>query len=231
VAAINLCDWLGASQEGQSLLSTPAQLFISIFSSLLLWILGAGATLYCMAVRRGERAEYLVLFDGFSFAGKLILLRLLQSLFIFLWMLVFIFPGFIAAYRYRFAPLNLYENPSLSPLEALDLSKRQTRGYKNQLFLLDLSYFGWEMLATLPTVYVTAASSLAEAGVTLPGPHESSFAVFLLEMVFLVTVSIFYRPAYQITELMYFETAIRTSTCDPNRLPQKDADEDESSFF
>ncbi len=33
---------------------------------------GAGFVLYCMAIRRGERAEYLTLFDGFSFVGKVI---------------------------------------------------------------------------------------------------------------------------------------------------------------
>lgn len=221
VVVINLCVFLTSPSEGQSLASSPVPLFISLFSNLLLWVLNAGAFLYCMAVRRGERAEFFVLFDGFSFAGKLILLRLLQSALIFCWSLLFIFPGIIAAYRFRFAPLNLYENPSISPMEALRLSNRQTRGYKNQLFLLDLSYFGWELLATLPSVYVTAVTSLAEVGTTVPGPYENALLIFVLESIFLVVVSIFYVPAYQLSELAYFETAVRTSGQDPTRAYPK----------
>ncbi|RAZ48659.1 hypothetical protein DK853_47300, partial [Klebsiella oxytoca] len=37
-------------------------------------------------------------------------------------------------------------------MEALEMSKRQTLGYKAQLFTLDLSYIGWSLLATLPTL-------------------------------------------------------------------------------
>ena len=72
-------------------------IFISIFTSLLGTVLGAGFVLYCMAIRRGERTEYLTLFDGFSFVGRLILLDILTSLFVFFWTLLFIIPGFVAA--------------------------------------------------------------------------------------------------------------------------------------
>ena len=47
-------------------------IFVYVLTTLLTAVLGAGFSLYCMAVRRGERAEYLTLFDGFSFVGKLI---------------------------------------------------------------------------------------------------------------------------------------------------------------
>ena len=40
--------------------------FVFILANLLSMVLSAGFVLYCMAVRRGERAEYLTLFDGFS---------------------------------------------------------------------------------------------------------------------------------------------------------------------
>ena len=52
---------------------------LSVFIRILCWlisiVLGAGFVLYCMAIRRGERSEYLTLFDGFSFAGRLIALN------------------------------------------------------------------------------------------------------------------------------------------------------------
>ena len=59
-------------------------IFISILVSLVSTVLATGFALYCMAIRRGERAEFLTLFDGFSFVGKLILLDIVYSLFIFL---------------------------------------------------------------------------------------------------------------------------------------------------
>ena len=85
---------------GEGILST----FVSILTSLLSVLLGAGFAMYCMAIRRGERAEYLTLFDGFSFVGKLIALTIVTYAFIWLWSMLFIIPGIVAAYRYRVAP-------------------------------------------------------------------------------------------------------------------------------
>ena len=86
----------------------PVGIFTYVLTALLTAVLGAGFSLYCMAVRRGERAEYLTLFDGFSFVGKLIALNVVESLLIILWSMLFVIPGSVAAYRYRFALYNLY---------------------------------------------------------------------------------------------------------------------------
>ena len=59
--------------------------FVSILSGLMSMVLSAGFVMYCMAIRRGERAEYLTLFDGFSFVGKVILLNIVIYLFTLLW--------------------------------------------------------------------------------------------------------------------------------------------------
>ena len=129
ILLLNLADRL-TGLTGAGLLGT----FISVLTGLLSMVLSAGFVLYCMAIRRGERAEYLTLFDGFSFVGKIILLNIVQALFIFLWSLLFVIPGLIAGYRYRFALYNLYENPGIGVMEALEMSKQQTLGYKGQLF-------------------------------------------------------------------------------------------------
>ena len=57
---------------GPELVST----FLSILTTLAGWILAAGFALYCMDIRRRERSEYAVLFDGFSFTGKIIALNI-----------------------------------------------------------------------------------------------------------------------------------------------------------
>ena len=124
-------------------------LFVSVVCALLNMVLEAGVSLYHLGIRRGEEMPYVTLFDGFSFAGKLILLALVQYIFIFLWTLLFIIPGFIAAYRYRFAVYNLCENPDMGVMEAINMSKAQTAGFKWQLFVLDLSFIGWRILSGL----------------------------------------------------------------------------------
>ena len=200
--------------------------FVTILTSWLNVILGAGFAMYCMAIRRGERAEYITLFDGFSFVGKLIGLTIVTALFIWLWSMLFIIPGIIAAYRYRFAPYNLYENPGIGVMEALDMSKRQTMGYKGQLFALGLSYLGWTLLASLPAIvevgmlyYGLFSSAFDYMNGTIAAiPADiSTFAVLpawlwtLIISLWSMAVSLFYLPNYQCVELGYFETAKRTS--------------------
>ena len=200
--------------------------FVTILTSLLNVILGAGFAMYCMAIRRSERAEYITLFDGFSFVGKLIGLTIVTALFIWLWSMLFIIPGIIAAYRYRFAPYNLYENPGIGVMEALEMSKRQTMGYKGQLFALGLSYLGWTLLASLPAIvevgmlyYGLFSSAFDYMNGTIAAiPADiSTFAVLpawlwtLIISLWSMAVSLFYLPNYQCVELGYFETAKRTS--------------------
>ena len=66
--------------------------FLEILGVLLSLVLQAGFLLYCMAVYQGELAEYPLLFDAVPFAGKLILLYLLEGLLVYLWSLLFLIP-------------------------------------------------------------------------------------------------------------------------------------------
>lgn len=197
-------------------------IFVMVLAALLGAVLRTGVSLYFMAVRRGERAEYLTLFDGFAMAGKVVVLALLETLFVFLWSMLFMIPGIVALYRYRFALYNLCENPDLSPLEAINMSKRQTLGYKSQLFGLDLSYLGWSILSNLPLFFY---NSLVSYSVVLetwspyveaaPLPVDVTVIPLwvwtLLIGLWSLAVSLFYLHVFQATDLAYFETAKRTS--------------------
>ena len=100
--------------------------FVSILVGLVALVLNAGYYCYCFGILRREEMPYESLFDAFPFAGKVILLSIVEGVFIFLWSMLFVIPGIIAAYRYSFAMLNLCENPELGVMEALNLSKQQT---------------------------------------------------------------------------------------------------------
>lgn len=224
---------LPAVPEG--LLSGLLSTFLSILIDLLSIVLSAGFVLYCMAVRRGERAEYLTLFDGFSFVGKLIGLHIVMGFFIMLWSMLFLFPGIVASYRYRFALYDLYENPGIGIMEALEMSKRQTLGYKSQLFLLDLSYLGWSILASIPVgVYSGILSrNMMDAVTAYPGSVLDVYAAVdtvlpawgwtLVFGLWSLLVGLFYYANYQCVELGYFETAKRTSGVGEGAAPRQDS--------
>ena len=133
------------------LVATGVTIAISLVSA----VLGAGYLLYIMGVRKGQEMSYATLFDGFLFAGKVILLQIVINIFVFLWSLLFVIPGIIAAYRYRFALYNLCENPELGVMEALAMSKAQTKGYKLDLFVLDVTFLGWSLLCALTAGILT----------------------------------------------------------------------------
>lgn len=122
---------------------------VAVVCWLLRVLLQGGWVLYHLGVRRGEEMPYATLFDGFGFIGKLILLNIVITLYVFLWSMLFIIPGIIASYRYRFAVYNLCENPDMGVMEAISMSKAQTAGYKGDLFLLDLTFIGWNLLCSL----------------------------------------------------------------------------------
>ena len=127
-------------------------LFLALLMLLVTVVLDAGYVLYCMTIRKGQRAEYLTLFDGFEYALKIALLELVKAFFITLWSWLFVIPGIVAIYRYRFAVYNLLENPDIGVMEAIEMSKRQTYGWKGRLFILDLSYFPWFLLGSIPNM-------------------------------------------------------------------------------
>ncbi len=63
--------------------------FVSILVSLICIVLNAGYLCYCLGIRRGEHMPYESLFDAFPFAGKAILLSIVEGIFIFLWSMPF----------------------------------------------------------------------------------------------------------------------------------------------
>jgi len=123
--------------------------FFSVLVSLVCIVLNGGYYIYCIGIRRGADMPYSSLADGLGVAGKLIWCGVQMAVKVFLWSLLFWIPGIVAAYRYRFAYYNILTDNSLSAGDAIRLSCQQTFGMKGQLFVLDLSFFGWMLLSTL----------------------------------------------------------------------------------
>lgn len=219
-------------------------IFVLVLTILLSLALDAGFVLYCMAIRRGERAEYAALFDGFSIARKVILLTALQAMFVSLWSILFVIPGVVAFYRYRFALYNLLENPDLTAMEALSMSKRQTFGFKGQLFALDVSYFGWMGLSVLPdllyrygiqsqvynivggSLYWSVPDVMKYVNPDVFGMPWGAWQALII--LWALAVGVCYLAHYQCVELAYFDAAKRVSTGpapdDLRDVPRRDKD-------
>lgn len=93
-----------------------------------------------------------------------------SALWQFLWSLLFVIPGMIKAIAYMFVPYIVATHPEVTAKSALILSDRMTRGYKMDLFITALSFFGWELLSgltfgILEVVYVGPYRETTFAGI------------------------------------------------------------------
>lgn len=89
------------------------------------------------------------LFSQFDHFGAGFCQAFLRGLYIFLWSLLFIVPGIIAGYSYAMTPFIMAEHPWMTAGEAISASKQLMHGHKLDLFWLDLTFIGWDLLCAL----------------------------------------------------------------------------------
>lgn len=109
-----------------------------------------GLSKYMLDFFREKRTEVTTLFEGFSHFGKAFWLMFLMGLKIFLWSLLLIIPGIIAAFRYSQAFYILIDHPEYSANQCLKESSAMMQGNKGKFFYLNLTFIGWYLLASIP---------------------------------------------------------------------------------
>lgn len=122
--------------------------------SLMNSVIAAGYQWYCMLVSRNIKAGVGDIFDAFGIFFKVIWLGIVAGVFVFLWSCLLIVPGIIASYRYSMALFILLDDPDKGALQCIRESKALTAGYKGALFVLDLSFIGWNLLTIVPFVNI-----------------------------------------------------------------------------
>lgn len=153
-----------------------ASTFIGCFAvGLVMLSLYAG---YLKMLREGT-----VQFDYFVKAitdniGTKFVATLLVMLYTFLWSLLFVIPGIVKSYSYAMTNFILMDRPELSASEAIAESQKMMNGHKMELFILDLSFIGWQLLSILtcgllylwvgPYMFASHAAFYLE----LKGPEE-----------------------------------------------------------
>ena len=91
-------------------------------------------------------------FEGNNFK-PLFINYLLSSIFKFLWSLLLFIPGVVKHYSYAMSRYIVHDyvrsGKDIKATEAIKLSREFMKGHKLDLFVLDLSFIGWEILANM----------------------------------------------------------------------------------
>lgn len=138
-------------------------------------VLGVGYTLYALRVTRHIQASVGDLFDAFGLFFRAILASYIPMFLVTAWCMIYIFvmailmgmvqsfwipivciplliPAYKAAYAYRQTVYLVLDCPQLNVMQCIALSKAVMEGHKWELFVLDLSFLGWNILCSIPFV-------------------------------------------------------------------------------
>lgn len=134
--------------------------FTSPIGSILLWIgsfIGLSRNIAFLELRDDQKEEkpYMAAFSVFTenrFGPELINF-VLVSIFTFLWTWLLIIPGIIKAYSYSMTPYIVKDmvasGKQVSATDGINASKELMKGHKMALFIFDLSFLGWNILAAI----------------------------------------------------------------------------------
>ena len=94
-----------------------------------------------------------------------ICLSVLKNIYLTLWSLLFVIPGIIKYYSYYLAEFISRKDPKLSATECITKSREIMDGHKWELFVFELSFIGWHLLAmcTFGILYIWLAPYIMQS--------------------------------------------------------------------
>lgn len=120
------------------------------------FVVGGAATLgyakYHLNLHDKQPANVRDVHSCFDRLGAAFVMSFLRNIFVFLWSLLLLIPGIVKSISYAMAPYILLENPNMTGLEAITASKTMMDGEKWDYFVLDFSFIGWSLLASVPSL-------------------------------------------------------------------------------
>lgn len=131
--------------------------FLSLLVTVLTTMWGYHYTYYALRLSRGQETSFRDFLKPFARFGTVLLLAFLVELYTYLWSMLFVIPGLVAAYRYRFAKYIMFDH-NCSASQAIRISKHMTYGHKLDLFRLDLTFLWYSIPLMLPSVFVLAVN-------------------------------------------------------------------------
>ena len=160
----------------------------TLYTALLAGVFEVGLYSFLIYFVRRREISTVHLFDGFEHIVKALWLTIRIGFFTFLWSLLLIVPGIIAAIRYSQSFVVLADHPEYSAKQCMDVSKQYMKENKGKYFCLILSFIGWALLATIPSVFIPA---------TLSG-------IIYVIVDFVISIPHFFFLAYFNTAMMVF---------------------------
>lgn len=146
---------------------------LSLAAFLIGGVLQLGYARFLLKQHDGKELDFNDLFSQFDRFGTGFAQDFLRTLYTFLWSLLLIVPGIIAALSYAMTPFILEEHPELTASEAIAQSKELMDGHKMDLFILHLTFLGWDILCALT----------ANIGNLFLNPYKNAaYAVFYREI-------------------------------------------------
>lgn len=134
----------------QASAQTSGGFILTLVQSLVEYILTfAALSLYLKITRSPEKVQFKSFFEGFNYWWKAVLAFLWETLWTFLWMLVFFIPGIIKSFAYSQMPFILNEFENVSVTKSMRISMEITKGHKWDIFVMYLSFIGWDILCAL----------------------------------------------------------------------------------
>ncbi|MDY5462444.1 DUF975 family protein [Hornefia butyriciproducens] len=165
-----ITQWNGYLQQNQTI-SVIAAFYQMFFSGV--FVAGLCSFLLYFVRLRDINPGYI--FNGFEYYLKTLLLMIVMCVFIFLWTVLLIVPGIIAAFRYSQCFYVLADDPKKGIMQCIDESRQMMTGNKMKLFLLDLSFIGWLLLSSIPMAVLM--------GILQPDNTISYFVIMFVGMI------------------------------------------------
>jgi len=140
---------IGAFLVGSAIYIIIAAVVMAVVYFVLGSIISIGYARFNLDLADRGNPAFEALFGYFSYWKTAAVSKLLQSVYVLLWSLLFIIPGILAAYSYAMTEFILAENPDLTASEAIAQSKEMMYGNRWRLFCLHFSFIGWDILSSL----------------------------------------------------------------------------------
>ena len=184
-------------------------LFFTLLLTMYSLVMSFGYKIWCLRAWRREQADYGTLIDGFGMAGRVLLMEIWIFLRLFAWCLLPMVPAtliisgadsldtiilltdlftlllvpyiYIIRLRYALAPYLLMDHAdSWNAFQAVRESVIMMRGWKMELFKLDLSFLGWYLLEWLLAAVVQGICLLPALTSALQGGGDVNIVITLI---------------------------------------------------
>ena len=132
----------------------------------------------------------------------------MQGLLIVFWYLLLVIPGIVKTFAYSQSFYILAENPEKGVLQCITESRIRMDGNKWEYFLLNVTFIGWNILASIPLLigifyFEPTPGTVNEFLVVL----IASLPVYIVSAYFQTTSTVFYNLLTGYTKLSDAETA------------------------